>query len=170
MNHPSSPSLRLTALAVLVFAAATAHAGDTTPAEQLSRWSAQAGAPGSAPKGQAFFNQRHGGIAHIGDRLRATPVRPAGQGQAVGSGLPAAGGNQIELGHRRIQCGCCRHGVKRVATALFTNLNHQFITDCIGERTFNSDQQLTAAQGWHLVAAGGIDREQACLAAHQAGG
>lgn len=60
MNH-APPSSRLAALALLALAAVTAHAGDTTPAEQLSRWSAQAGAPGSASKGQAFFNQRHGG-------------------------------------------------------------------------------------------------------------
>ncbi|MDP3812142.1 MAG: DUF1924 domain-containing protein, partial [Hydrogenophaga sp.] len=60
MNHASPHPLRLAVLAMLVFAAATAQAGDTTPAEQLSRWSAQAGAPGSVSKGQAFFNNRHG--------------------------------------------------------------------------------------------------------------
>jgi Domain of unknown function (DUF1924) len=60
MNHASRSS-RLAALALLVFSAMAAHAGDTTPAEQLSRWSAQAGALGSAANGQAFFNSRHGG-------------------------------------------------------------------------------------------------------------
>lgn len=38
----------------------TAQAADTTPAAQLQRWSAQAGAPGNASRGQTFFNTRHG--------------------------------------------------------------------------------------------------------------
>jgi len=37
------------------------HAGDTTPAQQQARWSAEAGAPGQAARGQTFFNGRHGG-------------------------------------------------------------------------------------------------------------
>jgi len=39
----------------------TAQAADTSPAAQLQRWSAQAGAPGNAARGQAFFNTKHGG-------------------------------------------------------------------------------------------------------------
>ena len=35
-------------------------AADTTPAAQLQHWSAQAGAPGNAAKGQTFFNAKHG--------------------------------------------------------------------------------------------------------------
>lgn len=38
-----------------------AHAAETTPAAQLQFWSAQAGAPGNAAKGQAFFSSKHGG-------------------------------------------------------------------------------------------------------------
>ncbi len=38
-----------------------AQAADTTPAAQLQRWSAEAGTPGDAPRGQAFFNSKHGG-------------------------------------------------------------------------------------------------------------
>ncbi len=38
-----------------------AWAGDTTPAQQLGHWSAQAGAPGNAQSGRMFFNGRHGG-------------------------------------------------------------------------------------------------------------
>lgn len=37
-----------------------ALAADTTPAAQLQRWSAAAGAPGDVARGQAFFNNRHG--------------------------------------------------------------------------------------------------------------
>lgn len=39
---------------------AAAHAADTTPAAQLQHWSAQAGAPGNAARGQTFFNAKHG--------------------------------------------------------------------------------------------------------------
>ena len=41
--------------------AGTVQAGDTTPAQQLSYWSAQAGKPGQVAQGQAFFNSKHGG-------------------------------------------------------------------------------------------------------------
>lgn len=87
MNHPSSPSLRLAALAVLVFATITAHAGDTTPAEQLSRWSAQAGAPGNAPRGQAFFNNRHGAEWSCASCHGTPPTR---QGEHASTAKPIA--------------------------------------------------------------------------------
>lgn len=38
-----------------------AQAADTSAAEQLQRWSAQAGAPGNVGKGEVFFNSRQGG-------------------------------------------------------------------------------------------------------------
>lgn len=62
-RYPPSP----TRLLVLVAAAAgfllsgPVRAGDTTAAQQLSRFSTQAGAPGNADQGQAFFTSRHGG-------------------------------------------------------------------------------------------------------------
>jgi len=37
-----------------------ARAADTTPAQQLARWSAAAGASGDAARGRAFFTSRHG--------------------------------------------------------------------------------------------------------------
>ncbi|MDO8906208.1 DUF1924 domain-containing protein [Hydrogenophaga sp.] len=37
------------------------QAADTSPADQLQHWSAQAGAPGNAAKGEVFFNKRQGG-------------------------------------------------------------------------------------------------------------
>ena len=40
---------------------ATGKAADTTPAEQLNHWRAQAGTPGNTDKGRAFFNTKHGG-------------------------------------------------------------------------------------------------------------
>jgi hypothetical protein len=41
--------------------ASAAHAGDTTPAGQLARFNQEAGAPGQAARGEAFFNATHGG-------------------------------------------------------------------------------------------------------------
>lgn len=37
------------------------QAADTSPAAQLAHWSAQAGSPGNAARGQSFFNAQHGG-------------------------------------------------------------------------------------------------------------
>lgn len=54
------------ALVVLAAAAAASlsvsvQAADTTIAQQLSHWSAQAGKPGDARRGEVFFNAKHGG-------------------------------------------------------------------------------------------------------------
>ncbi|MDP1967958.1 MAG: cytochrome C, partial [Burkholderiaceae bacterium] len=49
------------ALALAAAGLPLAHAAETTAAQQLSQWSAQAGAPGQADKGKAFFNAKHGG-------------------------------------------------------------------------------------------------------------
>lgn len=62
--HTASPFFRAALVAGVLVGlgqALVAHAGDTTPAQQLSRWSTAAGAPGSAPRGERFFNTRHGG-------------------------------------------------------------------------------------------------------------
>lgn len=40
---------------------ASAQGADTTPDQQLARWSAQAGAPANAERGRVFFASRHGG-------------------------------------------------------------------------------------------------------------
>lgn len=37
------------------------HAADTSAKAQLEQWSAQAGTPGNAAKGQTLFNNKHGG-------------------------------------------------------------------------------------------------------------
>jgi hypothetical protein len=53
---------RTVPLAVALAAAAlAAGAADTTPAQQLERFSAQAGAAGQAERGRVFFTSRHGG-------------------------------------------------------------------------------------------------------------
>ncbi|TNF60740.1 MAG: DUF1924 domain-containing protein [Burkholderiales bacterium] len=60
MKHRSISSIAL-GVALATGLTALAWAGDTTPAQQLARWSAEAGAPASASRGQAFFTARHGG-------------------------------------------------------------------------------------------------------------
>ena len=49
------------ALWVLSGLAAQAWPADTSPAAQMSQWSAAAGKPSSAEQGQVFFNTKHGG-------------------------------------------------------------------------------------------------------------
>ncbi|MDG5975979.1 mono-heme class I cytochrome c [Hydrogenophaga taeniospiralis CCUG 15921] len=60
--RPSFIRAGLTAIALSsALLSPAAQAADTSAAEQLQRWSAQAGAPGNADKGQVFFNNRQGG-------------------------------------------------------------------------------------------------------------
>lgn len=60
MTHRSLLSIALGA--ALAWGALTpALAGDTTPVQQQARWTAEAGAPANATRGQSFFNSRHGG-------------------------------------------------------------------------------------------------------------
>jgi cytochrome c553 len=47
-------------IAIVTVSAATAYAGDTTPAAQLQRFEAAAGRTGSAEAGRLFFNATHG--------------------------------------------------------------------------------------------------------------
>ena len=51
----------LPAALLSLLCAGTALAAETTPAAQLQHWSAQAGSPGNAARGQTFFNTQHGG-------------------------------------------------------------------------------------------------------------
>lgn len=45
----------------LALAPPAATAAETSPTQQLERWSAAAGAPGVAERGRAFFTRPHGG-------------------------------------------------------------------------------------------------------------
>lgn len=85
-NAPSYRSTRCRAGLLLALAAGlvlSAWAGDTTPAQQLAHWSAQAGAPGNASRGQAFFNQRHGGEWSCAS-CHGTPPTGAGRHASTG--------------------------------------------------------------------------------------
>jgi hypothetical protein len=73
-------------LACLLVLAATAHAGDTTPAQQLAHWSAQAGAPGTAARGQLFFTSRHGGEWSCAS-CHGTPPTAAGKHASTGKAI-----------------------------------------------------------------------------------
>jgi hypothetical protein len=70
-------------LATLLFASLPALAGDTTPAQQLERFTAAAGTPGQAERGRAFFTSRHGGEWSCASCHHAPPTRP---GQHAGTG------------------------------------------------------------------------------------
>ena len=47
-------------LPALLLGAGSALAADTSAADQLQRWSTQAGAPGNVAQGKVFFTSRHG--------------------------------------------------------------------------------------------------------------
>lgn len=79
-------------LALALFATLPAQAGDTTPAQQLQHWSAQAGSPGDAARGQAFFTKRHGGEWSCASCHQAPPTRTgqhASTGKAIAPLAPA---------------------------------------------------------------------------------
>jgi mono/diheme cytochrome c family protein len=66
--RPARSTRRPTPIAVIAVTwlaslslAAPAFAADTTPAAQLARFNAEAGKPGDAARGQAFFEATHGG-------------------------------------------------------------------------------------------------------------
>ncbi|MDH5540669.1 MAG: DUF1924 domain-containing protein, partial [Rhizobacter sp.] len=62
-RHPvgARDALALLAALALAGAAADARAADTSPAQQLARFAAEAGAAGQAERGRGFFTDRHGG-------------------------------------------------------------------------------------------------------------
>lgn len=85
--HPLLPAL-LAAACVL-----PARAGDTSIAQQLAHWSAQAGTPGDAARGQAFFNAKHGGTWSCASCHGMPPTaagKHANTGKAIDPLAPAA--------------------------------------------------------------------------------
>ena len=65
----------------------SAHAADTSPAQQLNHWTAQAGASAKADRGQALFNQRQGGEWSCAS-CHGTP--PTAQGKHASTGKAIA--------------------------------------------------------------------------------
>ena len=91
MKHRSfTPALVLAA--VVASLGAPAHAADTSIAQQLAQWSAQAGRPGDAGRGQGFFNARHGGEWSCASCHGMPPTGPgkhANTGKAIDPLAPA---------------------------------------------------------------------------------
>jgi hypothetical protein len=70
-----------------------AHAADTTPAQQLQRFSAEAGTPGQAERGRVFFTSRHGGEWSCASCHGNPPLaagKHAGTGKVIDPLAPAA--------------------------------------------------------------------------------
>lgn len=79
-------SLRATLAAGAIALALPAFAGDTTPAQQLAHWTAQAGGSASADRGQAFFTQRQGGEWSCSS-CHGNPPTAAGRHAATGKSI-----------------------------------------------------------------------------------
>lgn len=86
------PSFLAALLAGLALAGPLAQAADTTPAQQLERFAAQAGQPGQAERGGVFFNSRHGGEWSCSSCHGKPPVavgKHASTGKAIDPLAPA---------------------------------------------------------------------------------
>lgn len=77
---------------LVALACAPAWAADTTPAQQLERFAAQAGGAPSAERGRAFFTMPHGGEWSCASCHGTQPVAPgkhASTGKAIDALAPA---------------------------------------------------------------------------------
>jgi len=91
MTHlPMSP--RRLALALIVSGAAVAGPAQAAPAELLAAYTAQAGSPPQAARGQQFFTARHGrewSCASCHGALPTQAGKHAATGKAIGAMAPA---------------------------------------------------------------------------------
>jgi hypothetical protein len=81
-----------TAGAALALLAPAAQAADTSPVQQLERWSALAAAPAQAERGRVFFTSRHGGewsCASCHGNPPTAPGKHAGTGKVIDAMAPA---------------------------------------------------------------------------------
>ena len=82
----------------LLGAAATAQAAESTPAQQLQRFSTEAGRPGNVSAGERFFTQKHGGewscASCHGERPLANG-RHASTGKTMAPLAPAANAKSL---------------------------------------------------------------------------
>lgn len=93
---PIRPSVIRAGFAAIFFGSVllshAAQAADTSPAQQLKHWSAQAGTPGNAGKGEVFFNNRQGGewtCASCHGTPPTTPGKHANTGKVIAPLAPA---------------------------------------------------------------------------------
>lgn len=93
-SRPAHPALAAgLGLLLLAGAALPALAADTSPAQQLDRFSQLASAPGQAERGRVFFTSRHGGEWSCSSCHGTPPVaagRHAGTGKTIEPLAPAA--------------------------------------------------------------------------------
>lgn len=92
-SRPAALPALLAGVAILLGQPLAATAADTTPARQLERFATQAGRPGEAASGEAFFTARHGGEWSCSTCHRAppsTPGRHASTGKAIDPIAPSA--------------------------------------------------------------------------------
>ena len=90
MTYPNRSLPRVAAATVALcaaFLAGAAEAGDTTPAQQVARWSAQAGRAPDPAQGRAFFTQRQGGEWSCSS-CHGNPPTAAGRHASTGRTLP----------------------------------------------------------------------------------
>jgi hypothetical protein len=83
-----TPLPALLAAAVVSGLWAPARAADTTIAQQLAHWSAQAGTPGDAGRGQTFFDSKHGGMWSCAS-CHGTPPTRSGKHASTGKTIDA---------------------------------------------------------------------------------
>lgn len=86
----------LAASACLVLLLGAAHAADTSPAQQLERFSVQGATPGHAERGRVFFSSRQGSewsCASCHGNPPTGPGKHASTGKSIGPMAPAANAN-----------------------------------------------------------------------------
>ncbi len=86
MKAALKTSIMLAAL-LATATASDARAADTTPAQQLQRFSSEAGAPGNATRGKAFFNSKHGDEWSCSS-CHGAPPTATGKHASTGKSIP----------------------------------------------------------------------------------
>lgn len=92
-SFPIPAAVLAAVLMALLLPTTAVRAADTSAAAQLAYWSAQAGAPGQAARGKAFFEVRQGGewsCASCHQMPPTTPGRHASTGKTIAPLAPAA--------------------------------------------------------------------------------
>lgn len=90
--NPIRPGTRRLGLLMLALLGTAAQAADTTPAQQLERWSTLAGAPGQPERGRVFFTSRHGrewSCSSCHGQPPTTPGKHANTGKTIAAMAPA---------------------------------------------------------------------------------
>lgn len=95
-GRPWARGVALAATTCSVWLASAAQAADTSAAQQLARFSAQAAAPGQADRGRVFFSSRQGGEWSCASCHGNPPTRAgrhASTGKPIDAMAPAANPN-----------------------------------------------------------------------------